>query len=186
MTRCDTLHRLVGAAGDGDERAWQQLVEAFTPLLSRVARSHRLGDADVDDVVQLTWLQLLRHIRGLDDPGAVRAWLVTTARREALRRLQHGRREYPISDITTAVERPDDASPEDQLLRLERRDAVRVAMRKLSSRQQAVLNALLAEPAPPYDAVAERLGLPVGSIGPTRARSLDRLRRDPRLVLAAG
>jgi RNA polymerase sigma factor (sigma-70 family) len=179
------LHRLVSAARDGDERAWEQLVPTLTPLLARVARSYRLNRHDAEDVIQLTWLRLLRNIRGLDDPSAVRAWLITTARREALRRLEYGRRELPVNELAI-LDGPDGGAMEEDVLERERRDALRAAMRDLPPRQRALLDALSAEPAPAYEVVAARLGIPIGSIGPTRARSLDRLRRDPRLVLLVG
>lgn len=180
MTCPDAEHErqsaLVLAARGGDHRAWEQLVVAMSPMLSRVVGRYRLSRQDGEDVVQLTWLRLLRHIDALQHPGAVRAWLVTTARREALRRLQSGARELPFSELPM-LEDIASVSAEDEVLLRERRDALRAAIRELSPRQRAVVEALLTEPAPPYERIAEQLRIPVGSIGPTRARSIERLRR---------
>ena len=122
-------------------------------------------------------------IRAIDEPAAVPGWLVTTTRREAIRAMRARAREVLGEELAATV--PDDASPAvDALVRGERRDALRAAVRRLPARQRALAEALLAEPAPGYAGIAEELGMPIGSIGPIRARCLARLRRDPVLLRA--
>jgi RNA polymerase sigma factor (sigma-70 family) len=130
-------------------------------------------------VTQITWLRLLEHIERLRDPKRIGAWLVTTARRECLRLLQAGRREVPTDDdrrFDSAT--PSGLSPESLVLGDERAALVRRAFRQLGSRCQELLRALvLAHPPLSYELVAEALGMPLGSIGPTRARCLEQLWR---------
>jgi RNA polymerase sigma factor (sigma-70 family) len=174
---------LASGAAAGEERAWEALVGRFDPMLRRVARGFRLSLHDVDDAVQATWLRAVRHLDRLEDPAAVGAWLMTTARRESLRVLQRATREVP-SDQAVLHDEEDLGSADDfdALTDDDRRAAVRAALTSLPPRDQALLEMLAGEPAPSYDDVATALGMPVGSIGPTRGRALDRLRRHPRLA----
>ncbi len=174
---------LVRAAARGDERAWHALVYEFSPVLRRVAGRFRLDAHLVEDVVQATWIRLLVSIRAIDEPAAIPGWLVTTTRREAIRALRGAAREVLV-DHLPATE-PDGAPPaDDELVRGERRDALHAAVRRLPARQRALAEALLAEAAPDYAGLAAALGMPIGSIGPMRARCLVRLRRDPQLLRA--
>jgi RNA polymerase sigma factor (sigma-70 family) len=175
---------LVRAAAAGDGRAWDDLVRRYGGAIRSVTRGHRLSDADADDVAQTTWLRLLRSIDRLEDPAAVGAWLVTTARRESLRVLQGRTREFP-TDEPALLDEPDPASVEERVAEDERREALRRAVRELPARPRALLELLLASPDPSYAEVGAALGIPVGSIGPTRERSLARLRRDPRVLALA-
>jgi len=169
LPTCDSeaLARLVHAAAARDERAWEALYARFTPTIRAAARGFRLCPADVDDVVQQTWLAALRRIGALERPEAIGAWLLVTARRQALRTLQRGAREVLTDEL-----------PESELIEGERRAAVRAAVRRLDGRKQLVLKALLRTPDASYLDLSERLSMPVGSIGPTRERALDRLRSD--------
>jgi RNA polymerase sigma factor (sigma-70 family) len=180
--RADLSH-LTRAAAAGDERAWNDLVTRLDGVLHAVAKRYRLSAADVDDVVQTTWLRALDHVERLNDPGAIAGWLVTTARREAMRTLQRGVREVLIDDAA-AIDEPDVASPEVVAIARERRAAVRVAVQRLPSRQRHLLASLLTSPSPTYERVALKLAMPMGSIGPTRDRALARLREDPELASA--
>jgi RNA polymerase sigma factor (sigma-70 family) len=174
------LETLVRAAVRNDGRAWDRLVAEFTPVIRRVARRHRLSSFDEDDVVQRTWMALVRHIVHLYEPSSLGAWLATTARREALRVIREAGREIPSEEACDARW----ASPvpdEDGWTQSERREAVRRAAEGMSPRQRALVSALTIEPPLSYAEVSERLGIPVGSIGPTRRRCLERLRRDPRV-----
>jgi RNA polymerase sigma factor (sigma-70 family) len=171
------LERVVLAAAGGDVAAWRTLVERFTARIRAVARRHGLRPQDADDVVQTTWLRLLEHLDGVREPGAVVAWLATTARRESLHVLAKSGRERPTDDALL----PEEAyapEPAQGLIATERRSAVRAALDALPERQRALLHALFVEPEPSYVDIAAVLGIPIGSIGPTRGRSLDRLRRD--------
>ena len=174
---------LVRSAARGDEQAWHALVEEFSPVLRRVAGGFRLDAHLVEDVIQATWIRLLVSIRAIDEPAAVPGWLVTTTRREAIRAVRARAREVPCEE--PAVTTHDDAPPAvDVLVRGERRDALRAAVRRLPARQRALAEALLAEPRDGYAGIAEELGMPIGSIGPIRARCLAGLRRDPQLLRA--
>lgn len=181
------LSGLVAAAAAGDERAWDALYRRFDPMLRRVTRGFRLSPHEADDALQATWLRLFRSLHRLENPAAVGAWLVTTARRESLRMLQTGTRELPAEE-PIGPEEPDPHSHEDHdpLAHVERSAAVRAALDSLPPRDRALLTLLSREPAPSYEEVAAELGMPLGSIGPTRGRALARLRRHPRVAHAAG
>lgn len=162
----------------GDQRAWDCLVDRYTALLWRIARAHRLSPADSADVVQTTWLRLLEHADRISDPDRLGGWLATTARRECLRVLRRANRERPHPDDHEAFDRVAPDAPVDSgLLRVERDARLWTALGTLPERSQLLLRVLLADPPPCYDQVVEALGIPRGSIGPTRARSLARLRQ---------
>jgi RNA polymerase sigma factor (sigma-70 family) len=168
---------LVGAAAGGDQRAWDALVDEFGGLVWAVARAHRLSDADAADVAGATWLALVEHLPRLREADRVGAWLATTARRECLRVLRHARRQVPTAD--DFAERPADAvDAAAGLLAAERGAALWQAFGRLPARDQALLQMLVADPAPSYQEISAALQMPIGSIGPTRARCLERLRRE--------
>jgi RNA polymerase sigma factor (sigma-70 family) len=181
----DTGVLVRGAAG-GDELAWRGLVARFSNLVWAVARAHRLANADAADVYQTTWLRLAEHIGRIEHPERVGAWLATAARRECLQSLRSAAKTAPTDDmdrldITAAVGNP----TEEAVLAAEtgREDAARAAamwraFERLSGRCRELLRILMASPPPSYAEVAAALGLPLGSIGPTRARCLQRLREE--------
>jgi RNA polymerase sigma factor (sigma-70 family) len=169
---------LVEAAAAGNPSAWEGLVNEFSPVVLGVARSHRLSDADAADVAQTTWLRLVEHLRRIQEPERVGAWLATTATRESFRVLRKAKRQIVTDEL------PEPGAEDDVAQRLEnaeRSNAVRQAFRRLRSRDQALLGLLVADPAPSYEQIGRILHMPVGSIGPTRARSLTRLRREAAL-----
>ena len=168
---------LLHQADAGDQAAWNALVERYNKLLWSVARGHRLGTADAADVVQTTWLRLVEHLGQIHDPERLASWLVTTARRECLRMLRRGRNEVvgAVDDIMPGI--ADDAEPLDAHLLTDERDATLWAcFRQLSDRCRLLLRILMGTPPPAYADVAAALGVPIGSIGPTRGRCLERLR----------
>jgi RNA polymerase sigma factor (sigma-70 family) len=171
---------LVAAARRGDAQAWALVRERYGARVRGVARRHRLSAHDVEDVVQNTWLRLFQHIGSIRDPNALGAWLETTARRESLRLLDAARCELS----TEHQELPDPPAPTVPMRVFldERREALRAALGKLPERHAAMMRMLVAEPAASYEEIARVLSMPVGSIGPIRARSLERLRRDPELA----
>lgn len=173
-----SLTTLLLAAQGGSQPAWDTLVERFTALLWGVARAHRLGDADAGDVVQTTWLRLVEHLGRIEDPERLPGWLATTARHECLRALRRSRREQPTADDGDApYDLPDLADPLDARLLADERDVqLWGCFGALSGRCQALLRVLTTDPAPSYAAVSAALDMPVGSIGPTRGRCLERLR----------
>lgn len=166
---------LVAAAAAGDKAAWDAIVTEYAGLVWAVARSHRLSSADAADVSQVTWLRLLENLGRIRDPAALGAWLATTARREAINILRQ-RRELPEPDQSELVD--DQEPPPWQAILVGERDReLWQAFRRLPARCQTVLRLLVLEPAPGgYAAAAAALGLPVGSLGPTRARCLATLR----------
>jgi RNA polymerase sigma factor (sigma-70 family) len=181
--------RLVIAAAGGDERAWDGLVERFGGLIQSVTRSYRLRPSDAEDVIQTTWLRFYESLHRLRQPGGAGAWLATTARHECLRVVRRAGRELP-TDRTTALEQPEHAPRfEDAVLEPDRDGLFWEAFAGLPPRGQQLLRLLMAEPSPSYEQVSAQLGMPIGSIGPTRGRLVQKLRRtieelDPELAYA--
>lgn len=167
---------LVHRAADGDQRAWDELVNQYSGLLWSVVRRFRLGEQQSADVVQTTWLRLVENIRSIRDPRALPGWLVVTSRHLCIEVIRSAARLRPLSDDD---ENPSaDESPEDAMLRLERETLVREALTRLSDRDQELLTLLAASPPVPYEKISVLLGMPLGSIGPTRIRALRRLRAE--------
>jgi RNA polymerase sigma factor (sigma-70 family) len=171
---------LVRAGADGDPAAIERLVVCFDRMLRAVTRSYRLSAWDADDVIQSTWLQFMQHGRELREPAALSGWLVTTARRLSLRMLQRHVREQLMDDLSSEAA-ADHVEPDRELLAAERREALHGALAELPDRHRSLMSMLVTSPDLSYEEVARRLAMPVGSIGPTRARSLDRLRRSSTL-----
>lgn len=170
---------LVLRARDGDAAAWDDIVARFTSLLWAIARAHRLNQADAGDVVQSVWLKLVEHLDRIQDPDRLAGWLATTARRECLGILRRSGREVVSGVDDTWVEVVDELAPRlDAALLTEERDrALWQCFTGLSERCQHLLRVLMATDPPAYTEVAEAIGMPIGSIGPTRMRCLDRLRK---------
>jgi len=170
-----TNGELVAAATAGDQRAWDALVERYTSLLWAIARSYRLPAADASDVVQTTWLRLVEHLDQVADPDRLPGWLATTTRRECLRLLRRADRETSSPAI---LDVPDDAPELDAGMLSDERDAALWrAFSQLDEFCQRLLRVLTAaDPAPSYSEVSRALGIKIGSIGPTRARCLAKLR----------
>lgn len=176
---------LVRAAATGDRASWEALVARYSGLIWSVARGYRLSQPDTADVFQTTWLRLAEHLGQIKEPGRLGAWLATTAGRECLRAARAGLQAVPASEaVLVALGQVDDYSPEQATLDSEQAqsDADRArqlwrAFGALPARCRQLLRILIASPAPSYVEVAAALGMPVGSIGPTRARCLRRLRQ---------
>jgi RNA polymerase sigma factor (sigma-70 family) len=175
--------RLVRSAAAGDSRSWDELVARFTPRMRAAARGFRLSKADVDDVVQAAWLAAFQHINRLEKPESIGSWLLVTVRRAALRSLQRNARELLLEELPTPTE-PDAAGPAAVVIEAERRTAVLAAVKRLPDRHQPLVDPAVAEAQTSYAELSVKLGMPVGSIGPTRGRVLERMRRDPRLLAA--
>ena len=180
VTAESELATIVCAARAGDSAAWSRLVERFDRGLRNIARCYRLPAADVDEVIQATWLQLLENIQRIREPAAVGAWLTTATRRNALRRRQMHVREL-LSGDPELGERADAEEPDARLLVSERDAALADALRALPDRHRRLLLVLLTQPTLDYREIGALLSMPVGSIGPIRARALARLARDPQL-----
>jgi RNA polymerase sigma factor (sigma-70 family) len=176
-----TLKELIRAASQGDARAWEILVDRFEGLVWATARAHRLSQADAADVTQTTWLRLVENLDRINDPERLGGWLATTARRECLRHLRLHGRELGVED-ESVFEAPSQEAAEDRLIAGERHEALRRAFGRIGERCQALLRMLSAPEPPSYEEIGAALGMPIGAIGPTRARCLDKLRRSPELA----
>jgi RNA polymerase sigma factor (sigma-70 family) len=175
------LTDLVRRAARGDQRAWQAIVEQYSRLVWSVARGYRLSEAQTADAVQTTWLRLLEHLSEIREPDRLPGWLRTTAQRVCLAMLRDARREAPIEsceETTVDLRWPvaEEAGPEECALRRDHQVLVRRAVATLPQRHQALLGLLVSPTPVSYQEISAGLGMPVGSIGPTRARILARLR----------
>ena len=174
------LAELVHAAGKGDQAAWNSIVERFAGLVWATVRAHRLNAVDGAEVVQTTWLRLVEHLDRIRDPERLGGWLATTARNECLRQIRHSAREVP-SELAD-LERGDSGTLDQALLTAERDRAFWKAFTELGERCQELLRVLMAEAEPSYQEVSAAIGMPIGAIGPTRRRCLERLGQDPQLA----
>ena len=180
---------LVLSAREGDQTAWDGLVERFSGLVWAVARAHRLSKADAADVSQTTWMRLVEHLDGIREPERLGAWLAATARHECLRTIRKTGRAAPTElDDDHLPDTDVDLGPEldARLDAAEHQEALWAAFERLPERGRAVLRVLMADPAPSYAEAAAALDMPIGSLGPTRARCLERLRKSPELAALAG
>jgi RNA polymerase sigma factor (sigma-70 family) len=172
---------LVRDAAGGDLQAWERLVAQFNRLIWSITVEFKLAESDAADVVQTTWLRLLEHIDRIQYPDRVGSWLAATARNECLRSLAAHKRvvlghdEAGLDHVATvaAVVAP---AVDERLLADERDQVVREALSALPRRWQRLIEMLMADPPVPYTQISDQLGLPIGSIGPTRGRCLARLR----------
>jgi RNA polymerase sigma factor (sigma-70 family) len=171
----DRAARAFAAWYDGTPAAMPELVTLLTPVLWHVARASRLDADDAADAVQATWLALVRRAGAITEPAAVPAWLITTVRREALRR-SRTHREVGLPDAVLDSAAAPQAGPAEQVTEHDEHRRLWAAVRTLSERCQELLRVVAFEQRPDYAAISTRLGMPVGSIGPTRARCLDKLR----------
>lgn len=171
------LTALVTAAVGGDEQAWSEIVRRYGGLVASVARRHRLGAAEVDDVAQATWTKLVSHLGRIREPTCLPGWLATTAARESLRVIRGQSRERPV-DVTGYEVTSDSKGPEAQVVADDEHRRLHAAVSRLPQRYRPLVDLLLDEEMPSYAEIADELDLPVGSIGPMRARGCAILRRD--------
>lgn len=170
------MARLVSEAREGSEDALGEIVTEFSPLLWHIARAAGLSTADAEDVVQTVWMRLLAHLDDIRDSAALAGWLVTTTRREAWRVRDAGRKQLATdTEVFAALPDPRPGSDE-QIIIDDQRRALWQAIGQLSKRCQELLRIVAFVPRPDYAAAAAELGMPIGSIGPTRGRCLAKLR----------
>jgi RNA polymerase sigma factor (sigma-70 family) len=173
------LPELVRAAKAGDETAWNALVVKYVPLVYSITSRYRLKSTDAQDVSQTLWLRLLEHLGDVRDPMALPGWISVTTKNETLRLLKARSRSVEVDPLTDPIldrGAGRGATPDEDLLRSERRQMIRDGLAELSPKQRALLLMLAADPPLGYQEIARRLDIPVGSIGPTRARYLSSLR----------
>lgn len=168
---------LVRGALAGDRQAWEHLIEQYARLIWSITADFRLAESDAADVFQTTWLRLLEHIDRIEYPDRVGSWLAATARNECLRSLAARKRvvlaqdDEVLSGVVASWTEVDE-----RILAAERDQVVRDAVSRLPGRWQRLLELLMADPPTSYADISDELGLPVGSIGPTRGRCLAQLR----------
>ncbi len=170
---------LVDAANRGDERAWHEIVDRYTPLLTSVIRRFRLTTAEAQDVAQTVWLRLVEHLGSLREPRALPTWIITTGRRECLRCVSDKRRVVPLDpqDPSWLATPDDEADPGARLVRAERHEALLAGLAELPARQRELLLLLMTDPPLSYEVISQRTGIAQGGIGPSRGRALARLRQ---------
>ncbi len=175
---------LVTRARNGDQQAWNALVERYAPLIWSICRRYRLAGADADDVGQSVWLRLVDHLGDLRDPAALPGWLATTTQRECLRALRAAQRPPAAASMIDAENIPDQHTQiaEQEVLRAEQHAALHEALTHLPARCQQLIALLTQDPPVPYAQISATLGIPVGSIGPTRNRCLAKLRCHPAIA----
>lgn len=174
----DDLADLVRRAAEGEQAAWNAIVARFERLVYATIRGLRLGAADTEDVWQTTWLRLAEHIGRLREPQALGGWLAQTARHEGYRMLRLRARELATDDAEGGAEiAASDPSAEAGIVAEEEQTAVWRSLHQLSDACQRLLRVLSVDPPPSYEEVSAALEMPIGSIGPTRARCLEKLRR---------
>ena len=180
----DLVASLVMRAQRGDQLAWDALVERYAPLVWGICRRHQLGRPDTDDVGQSVWLHLTDHLRNIRDPVALPTWLATTTTRECTRILSAARRPYAADQMIEAGNIPCTAvtMTSQELLLTERHAALREAFTCLPPGCQRLLALLVKDPPVPPTEISAMLGIPVGSIEPTRSRCLQELRRHPAIA----
>lgn len=174
---------IMQAAAAGDQRAWDALVARFNRLVWSVARGTGLATEDAAEAVQSTWLHLVEHLDRIDDPERLAGWLATTARRESFRLHRLGTRATAVGDEVLEQMPSGEPAVGRDLIVAERDRALWAGLGRLGARCQELLRLLVADPPVAYGTISEVLGMPIGSIGPTRARCLDRLRQE---IAAAG
>ena len=169
---------LVQRAAEGDQWAWERLVNQYARLIWAMTRDFKLVESDAADVAQVTWLRLLEHIDSLEHPARVGSWLATTARHECLRSMAARKKIVLVHDDSAlnGVAAHQQPEVDERLLADERAQEVREALARLPWRWRRLLELLMADPPASYAEISDQLGLPVGSIGPTRGRCLARLR----------
>jgi RNA polymerase sigma factor (sigma-70 family) len=170
--------RLVRRAASGDPHAWEGLVDKYGRLIWSITRDFKLVESDAADVFQTTWMRLIEHIDRIQHADRVGSWLASTARNECLRCLANRKRVVLSYGEDTFEEAAASHEPEidEALLAQEQAAVVRHAVTQLPQHWQRLMEMLMADPPASYAEISDELGLPVGSIGPTRGRCLARLR----------
>jgi RNA polymerase sigma factor (sigma-70 family) len=174
---------LVLRAADADQHAWNEIVERYAPLVYAICTRYRLGSHDIEDVGQTVWLLLVEHLGQLREPAALPGWLATTTARECQRVVKAASRsEWRGTGQDDSQRFVDDSAIDEEILMAERNAELRALFAELPERCQQLLALLISDPPHSYTMIHEALGIPVGSIGPQRARCLDRLRRSSAFI----
>jgi RNA polymerase sigma factor (sigma-70 family) len=177
--RPGAVHDLVLAARAGDSEAWEALIRRYDGLVRRVGRGFAVSATDLDDVSQTVWLRAYRSLGDLIEPSAIPGWLITTTRRVALAMVQGRQPWVALESVGLADESSVDSfhAVEERVIRERSRERLQVVIGELEPRHQQLLALLAADPPVSYKEISRKLGVPVGSIGPTRQRCIEKLHR---------
>jgi RNA polymerase sigma factor (sigma-70 family) len=176
-----TVIALVTRAANSDQDAWNEIIERYAPLVWSICARYQLKNEDIEDVGQTVWLLLVEQLGKLREPAALPGWLATTTQRECLRALTAARRTADAATLDDALAVVDAAVIEQEILAAERNAALRTALGQLPLRCRQLIAMLISDPPSSYAEISATLGIPMGSIGPQRARCLERLRRSSTL-----
>ena len=163
--------------GDGDPVAWGEIIRRYGRLISATVGSFRLQEADALDAIQMTWLRLVENAHQVRDPERLGGWLATTARRECLRILHRAKHGPSLVDMEAETVSDPSASPEQRAVDADTACVLRELVDELSPRRRTVIRTLFTDDSCSYDTVSRIAGIPLGAIGPTRARALGQLRK---------
>jgi len=179
-----SVSALVARARDGDQPAWNEIVERYAPLVWSICNRYRLSRQDIDDIGQTVWLLLVEQLGNIRQPAALPGWLATTTQRECLRVLRAASRYDSFGSSVDNQELPDQSAPviEQEVIEAELHAALRTAFAGLPARCRQLLSMLLSDPPHSYAEISATVPIAIGSIGPQRARCLEKLRRSPALT----
>ena len=178
-----TVIALVTRAAGGDPAAWDEIVERYAPLVWSICARFGLSNHDREDVAQNVWLLLVEQLGKLREPAALPGWLATTTHRECLRVVTVARKSERLgTGLDDALQFVDNTIIDEEILMAERNAALRAAFAELPPKYQQLLAMLMSDPPHSYAEISEKLQIPMGSIGPQRARCLERLRRSAALA----
>ena len=171
---------LVAEATGGNQAAWNAIVDRYAALVWSVCLRFRLSESDAADVVQTVWLRAVERLSSLREPAALPGWLATTTRRECIKVASGSRGSWPLGELAATLPADEESTaPDAELLAAERRALVREGFAQLPVHCQRLLAMLVSGDTLSYAEIGARLEMPVGSIGPTRSRCLDKLRACP-------
>jgi RNA polymerase sigma factor (sigma-70 family) len=174
---------LVEGARNHEQQAWDALIERYAPLVWSICRRNRLDQTEASDISQEVWVRLVEQLDKLRDPAALPGWLATTTQRECYRFVRAARRTHALERTAEAEEIPDPTViVEQELLADELHTALHQAFKELPPSYQELLALLIQDPPLSYAEISARLGIPIGTIGPTRQRCLEKLRRCPAIA----
>lgn len=172
----DSAVDLLQGIGDGDPAAWDEILRRYGKLVSATVRSFRLQEADVLDSMQMTWLRLAENADRVQFPERLGGWLVTTARRECLHILRQTKLGPRLTDMASDIVTDPSADPEQHAINTHTAQTLRKLINELSPLRRTVIRMLFTDTPCSYTNVARIAGIPIGGIGPTRARALRQLR----------
>jgi RNA polymerase sigma factor (sigma-70 family) len=173
---------LVTRAAGGDQQAWDELIERYAPLVWAICTRYRLSNHDIEDVGQSVWLLLVEQLGKLREPAALPGWLATTTRRECLRVVAATGKSQHVGSMADDAAFVDERAIDEEILIAERNAALRAGFAELPLHGQHLLAMLFRDPPCSYSEISATLGIPIGSIGPQRARCLARLRQSSALT----